>query len=72
MSYELDPETLDLPGAEVVEDVAYNDYNTRHITVQFDSSRNDIPYIIGQFRGGGFRVLTINFEQNKAQFIKEI
>jgi len=72
MSYEFDPETLDLPDAKVIEDVTDNKYNTRYIKVQFDSSRNETAYIIGQFRSGGCRVLSIDFEQNKARFIKEI
>jgi len=70
MSYEFDTETLDLPGAEVVEDVTYDDYNSRHITVQFDSSCDDIPYIIGQFKGGGFGVNHIEFDKNKVRFLK--
>ena len=72
MSYEFDPDTLDLPDAELIEDVTHNKHNTRYITVQFDSSCNKTSYIIGQFKSGGFRVLNIYFEQNKARFIKEI
>jgi len=70
MSYEFNTETLDLPGAEVLN---YHVHDGSHyITVQFNSSCNETSYIIGQFRAGGCRVLSIDFEQNKARFIKEI
>jgi hypothetical protein len=70
MSYEFDPETLDLEDAEVIEDVTK--YNNRYIKVKFDSSCNEIPYIIGQFRSGGFNVNQIEFDRNKVRFLKRL
>jgi len=70
MSAKLDTETLELPGAEVLN---YSVHGGAHyVTVQFDSSCEQVPYIIGQFSGGGFSVLQVKFDENKIRFSKRV
>jgi len=70
MSYVFDIETLDLPSAEVVDDNTHDGF--RHITVQFNSECEQVPYIIGQFKSGGYSVLQVNFDKNKIRFNKRV